>query len=93
VMDLALERLDCERICVSIDIDALHPGFAPGTGSPEPFGLTPWNVRKIIKRIARKTAGLDINEDPPAYDHGQTAILAAKLARESMAAKAASKWQ
>jgi agmatinase len=93
VLDLALERMDCQRIYISIDIDALDPAYAPATGSPEPFGLSPWDVRQVILRVAPKAVGLDINEISPAYDHGQTAILAAKLAREFMAAKAASKGQ
>ena len=91
VLDLALESLDSERIYISIDIDALDPAYAPGTGSPEPFGLSPWDVRQVMKRFAQKIVGLDLNEVNPTYDNGQTAILAAKLAREFMAAKAAAK--
>ncbi len=89
VLDSALKSLECQRIYISIDIDALDPAYAPGTGSPEPFGLTPWKVRQVIKRFAQKAVGLDINEINPAYDNGQTAILAAKLAREFMAARVA----
>jgi agmatinase len=91
VLDLALKSLDSERIYISIDIDALDPAYAPGTGSPEPFGLTPWDVRQVIKRFAQKIVGLDVNEVNPTYDNGQTAILAAKLAKEFVAAKAAAK--
>jgi agmatinase len=91
VLDLALESLDSERIYISIDIDALDPAYAPGTGSPEPFGLSPWDIRQIMKRFAQKIVGLDVNEVNPTYDNGQTAILAAKLASEFMAAKAVGK--
>ena len=44
-----------------------------------------------MKRFAQKIVGLDVNEVNPTYDNGQTAILAAKLAREFVAAKAAAK--
>jgi agmatinase len=91
VLDLTLERLDSERIYISIDIDALDPAYAPGTGSPEPFGLSPCDVRQVMKCFAQKIVGLDVNEVNPTYDNGQTAILAAKLAREFMASKTASK--
>ena len=59
--------------------------------SPEPFGLSPWDVRQVMKRFSQKMVGLDINEVNPTHDNGQTAILAAKLAREFMAAKAVAK--
>jgi len=75
VLDLALESLDSERFYISIDIDALDPAYAPGTGSPEPFGLSPWDVRQVMKRFAQKIVGLDVNEVNPTDDNGQTAIL------------------
>jgi len=41
VLDSALKSRECQRIYISIDIDALDPAYAPGTGSPESFSLTP----------------------------------------------------
>ncbi|MEI6103063.1 MAG: arginase family protein [Methanothrix sp.] len=69
-------------------LDALDPAFAPAVGNPEPFGLTSWDVKRVIERVAPKAIGLDINELTPAYDRGETALLAARLAREFIAAKA-----
>jgi agmatinase len=57
-LDLALKSLDSERIYISIDIDALDPAYAPGTGSSEPFGLRPRDVRQIMKRFAQKIVGV-----------------------------------
>jgi arginase family enzyme len=57
-------------------------------GNPEPFGLTSWDVLRTIERAAPRAVGLDINELTPAYDHGETALLAARLAREFIAARA-----
>jgi agmatinase len=88
VLDRAIDDLDCERLYLSIDLDALDPAFAPAVGNPEPFGLTSWDVLRVVERVAPKAIGLDINELTPAYDRGETALLAARLAREFIAAKA-----
>ncbi|MDD2755428.1 MAG: agmatinase [Methanothrix sp.] len=88
VLDDALERLNCEQLYLSIDLDALDPAFAPAVGNPEPFGLTSWDVLRTIERAGPRAVGLDINELSPAYDHGQTALLAARLARVFIAARA-----
>ena len=72
---------------VSIDIDVLDPGFAPGTGTPEAGGLT---SRELLQSL-RATRGLnligaDVVEVSPAYDHAEvTAIAAAHVAYELMA--------
>ena len=88
VLDRAMERLNCERLHLSIDLDVLDPAFAPAVGNPEPFGLTSWDVSRVIERVAPRAVSLDINELTPAYDHGETALLAARLARKFIAAKA-----
>jgi agmatinase len=88
VLDRALQEMNCQRLYLSIDLDALDPSFAPAVGNPEPFGLTAWDVKRVIERVAPRAVGLDINELTPAYDRGETALLAARLAREFIAAKA-----
>ena len=88
VLDRAMERLQCERLYLSIDLDVLDPAYAPAVGNPEPFGLSSWDVKRIIERIAPRLVGLDINELAPAYDRGETALLAARLARDFIAARA-----
>lgn len=75
-----------DTIYLSVDMDALDPGFAPGLGTPEPFGLTPWDVREVIRFFAPRIIGLDVVETTPEYDNGETASLAAKLIREFIAA-------
>ncbi|HNX39013.1 MAG TPA: agmatinase [Methanothrix sp.] len=87
ILDRALKGLDCERLYLSIDLDALDPSFAPAVGNPEPFGITSWDVLRVIQRVAPQAAGMDINELTPAYDRGETALLAARLVREFLAAK------
>ncbi|BAI61811.1 agmatinase [Methanocella paludicola SANAE] len=78
---------DCDRIYLSLDMDAIDPAYAPGLGTPEPFGMTPRQVRSVIRRLAPKTVGFDVVEISPEYDQGITAQLGAKLIRDFIAAK------
>jgi agmatinase len=80
----ALNMLHTDRIYVSLDIDAIDPAYAGGTGTPEPFGLTPRDVKHAIGMVAPRLAGLDIMEVSPHYDQGNTSALAARLAREAI---------
>ena len=80
----ALNMLKTERIYISLDIDAIDPAYAGATGTPEPFGLTPRDVKYIIGQAAPRLAGFDIMEVSPPYDTGNTSVLAARLAREAI---------
>lgn len=66
---------------LSVDIDAADPAFAPGTGTTEPFGLTPREMRDIVRAVAPHTTGFDLVEVND-RDDGQAASLGAKLLRE-----------
>ena len=77
----------CDRIYLSLDMDAIDPAYAPGLGTPEPFGMTPRQVREVVRRLAYKAVGFDVVEISPEYDRGNTAVLGAKLIREFIAAK------
>jgi agmatinase len=80
----AFNMLKTERIYISLDIDAIDPAYAAGTGTPEAFGLTPRDVKHVIDQAAPRLAGLDIMEVSPHYDTGNTSALAARLAREAI---------
>jgi agmatinase len=80
----AVALLKTDRIYVSLDIDAIDPAYAGGTGTPEPFGLTPRDVKYALGEVAPRLAGLDIMEVSPHYDTGNTSLLAARLAREAI---------
>ena len=69
-----------ERAYLSVDIDAADPGFAPGTGTPEPFGLTPRALRDVVRAVAPRAVGVDVVEVND-RDDGQAATLGAKLLR------------
>jgi agmatinase (EC 3.5.3.11) len=65
---------------LSVDIDAADPGFAPGTGTMEPFGLRPREMRRVVRTVAPHVVGFDVVEVND-RDEGQTAALAGKLLR------------
>jgi agmatinase len=75
-------------VYLSIDMDAIDPSYAPALGTPEPYGLTPRDVRAVISSLAPEVVGFDLVEIAPAYDSGGTAILGAKLVRDFIAANA-----
>ena len=85
----ALESVKNERIYLTVDIDGIDPAFAPGTGTPEPFGLMPYDVKKVINAVGDRLAGFDVVEVcPPADPAGITSILAARYINEVMAVHA-----
>lgn len=49
LMDEVKNQMGKGPVYLSFDIDALDPGFAPGTGTPEIAGLTPIQVIKVLK--------------------------------------------
>ena len=80
----ALDAVDREKIHLTIDFDGIDPAYAPAVGNPEPFGLTPLDVKRLLALLAPHLVGLDLNEVSPAWDQGQTALLASRLIREAI---------
>ena len=70
-----------KKIYLSLDIDVLDPSYAPGTSTPEPFGLKPSDVVECIEFFSSNLIGFDVVEVCPSYDMGQTALLATKIVR------------
>lgn len=63
---------------LTLDIDCLDPGFAPGTGTPEPGGLSSTQVLTFLEGLAMLNfVGMDCVEVAPAYDHAEITSLAA----------------
>jgi agmatinase len=81
------ERVGDSPVYVSIDIDVLDPAHAPGTGTPEPGGLSTRELMLIIRGMAGlPLVGADVVEVAPPYDHAElTALAAANLAYECLA--------
>lgn len=82
---------DARTIYLSVDIDSLDPAYAPGTGTPEPGGLTTRELFRAIRAlvIARGLAGMDVVEVSPPYDHAEiTAMAAHRVVLEALSALA-----
>lgn len=81
-----MPRIDGRPIYLTIDIDVADPAFAPGTGVPEPGGITSQELLKAVAYLAGSNiVGADLVELAPAYDNtGQTGLLAAALVRECL---------
>lgn len=80
-LDKTKKYLLDKKIYLSLDIDVIDPSYAPGTSTPEPFGLTPFDILKCIDAFSSNLIGFDVVEVCPPYDNGQTALLAAKYVR------------
>lgn len=73
-------------VYVTIDIDVVDPAFAPGVGCPEPGGWSSSELLQVLRQMAGlHVVGMDLVEVCPPYDpSGITAVLAAKVLRESL---------
>ena len=65
-------------VYLSLDIDCLDPAFAPGTGTPEPGGLSTNQVLSVLEELADLPfVGMDCVEVSPPYDHAELTSYAA----------------
>ncbi|MFH0816752.1 MAG: agmatinase [Methanobacteriota archaeon] len=87
VIDDVLAQLKGRPLYLSIDIDGIDPMYAPGTGTPEPWGIASLDAKRIVERLAPELVGMDVVEVCPACDNGNTASLAARLVREALAVR------
>lgn len=81
-----MSRIGTEApVYLSVDIDVIDPGLAPGTGTPEAGG---WSSRELIKILrgveSLNIVGADVVEVAPAYDGTgeQTSVAAAQIVYE-----------
>jgi agmatinase len=65
-----------DALYLSVDIDVLDPGFAPGTGTPEPGGLAPADLLRAVRTLAIEVplVALDVVEVSPPYDHADLTV-------------------
>jgi agmatinase len=81
-----------DGIYLSVDIDVLDPGFAPGTGTPEPGGMAPVDLLRMVRQIVLETnvVAMDVVEVSPPYDHADLTVNNAhRVVWEALAALAA----
>ena len=83
-IDEVLRRVAGRPVYLTVDLDILDPGIAPGVGTPEPGGLTFGEVISLISQMhPLHVVGFDVVELTPTYDPTQqSAMAAAKLTRE-----------
>ena len=79
-----LQRVGKRSLYVTLDIDAVDPAFAPGTGTPEVGGFTSHQMLQLLRGLTDlKLIGADLVEVAPPFDSQQiTSILAANLVFE-----------
>jgi arginase family enzyme len=84
---LAWAGTGTQAIYLTVDLDVLNPGEAPGTGWPEPGGLMGQQLLDFVQIVAPHIAAIDVAELNPVYDSPArtTAILAARLLLDCIA--------
>jgi agmatinase len=89
IIEFALEVAwkDAKAVWLSFDIDSLDPAFAPGTGTPEPGGLTPREALRMLRLVAREgLAGMEVVEVSPPYDVADiTSLLGGRVIMDVLA--------
>jgi agmatinase len=72
IMDAIKARIGDTSCYLTLDIDCLDPAFAPGTGTPEPGGMSSSQVMTFLEDLAPLNfVGMDCVEVAPAYDHAE----------------------
>jgi agmatinase len=93
IADAIAQALDGPQVIyLSIDIDVLDPGLAPGTGTPEPGGLLTRELLRAVRQVvtAVELAGMDVVEVAPPYDQAEvTSTAAHRCVMEAISALAA----
>ena len=78
---------ECDGVFLSVDIDVCDPAHAPGTGTPEPGGLSARQLLDAVRRIAYELplVGMDVVEVSPPYDQAEiTSFLANRVVLEAL---------
>lgn len=86
---LAWARSGTNKIYLTVDIDVLNPGEAPGTGWPEPGGLTVQQLMDFVRFLAPHVDALDLAELNPLFDSAakQTTVMCARLLLDFITAR------
>ncbi len=87
-LEQAIEECKGHPVYFTIDLDVLDPSVLPGTGTPEPGGVTFIELLQAILKVAKlRIVGMDINELAPNYDtSGASTAVACKVLRELLLA-------
>jgi agmatinase len=95
VVERTLELVGEGPVFLTVDVDVLDPAFAPGTGTPEPGGMTPLELLPSLRRVAEalELVGADVVEVIPTAPGSAdiTALVADRIVREILTGIAARK--
>ena len=85
-----IEKLQGQPVYFTLDLDVLDPSVFPGTGTPEPGGVSFIELLEAIQQVSQlNLVGCDINELSPVYDQsGASTAVACKVLRELLLAMA-----
>lgn len=85
-----VEKLHGQPVYFTLDLDVLDPSVFPGTGTPEPGGVSFMELLEAIRKVSQlNLVGCDINELSPVYDQsGASTAVACKVLRELLLAMA-----
>lgn len=87
VVKKIISKCESSKVYLSIDLDCMDPGVAPGVSVPAPGGLFPLDLIYMIKKLTEnlQIVGMDIVELSPDYDLNQnTANHAARILMETI---------
>ena len=88
-LEEVLDRLKGKPVYFTVDLDVLDPSVFPGTGTPEPGGVTFDALRQAVTMVCTRArvVGCDVNELSPHYDQsGVSTMVACKIVREMLLA-------
>ncbi|NLG82977.1 MAG: agmatinase [Bacilli bacterium] len=88
-LDEAIEIVKDKPVYITIDLDVLDPSVFPGTGTPEPGGISFHELLEAILKFVKlnNIVGADVVELAPHYDQtGASTIVACKVLRELLMA-------
>jgi len=89
VVERTVTAVDSGPVFLTVDVDVLDPSFAPGTGTPEPGGMSSadllWACREVASRL--ELVGIDVVEVIPTGVGSAdiTALVADRIVREALA--------
>ncbi|MBM6870109.1 agmatinase [Pseudoflavonifractor phocaeensis] len=88
-LEETLDRLRGKPVYFTVDLDVMDPSVFPGTGTPEPGGVTFDALRQAVTMVCSRArvVGCDVNELSPPYDQsGASTMAACKIVREMLLA-------
>jgi agmatinase len=95
VVARAVAAVGAGPVYLTVDVDVLDPGFVPGTGTPEPGGMTPADLLLAVRTVATRCelVGFDVVEVIPSSvgTNDASALVAERVVREALTGVALSR--